>query len=89
MDHLTEIIGRLIENVDNDMSWEEAKMIAIKEYCILEHPDFDISKIPYVLEHQPGYFRICHDVLELEKTPYIKGIIAQTERDEKIGRLFK
>ena len=89
MEHLTPIIGKLIGNLDNDMSWEDARMEAIKEYCILEHPDFDLLKIPYVLEHQPGYFRIYHTIIELEKTPIIKGIITQTDRDKKIGKLFE
>jgi len=83
--HLIPIIGNLHENVNNDMGWEEAKVKAIEEYCILEHPDFDLSKIPYVLEHQPGYFRIYHTILELEKT----GIIKKLDRDKKIGKLLE
>jgi hypothetical protein len=85
MEQLTPIIGRLIENLDNDMSWEDARMEAIKEYCILEHPDFDLSTIPYVLENQPNYFRIYHTIIELEKT----GIIKKLDRDKKIGKLLE
>lgn len=88
--HLTPIIGKLLENVNNDMGWEEAKMEAIKDYCILELPNFDLSSIPNVLKSQPNYFRIYNNIIiELEKHPFIKGMITQVDRDKKIGKLLE
>jgi hypothetical protein len=87
--HLTPIIGKLLENVNNDMGWEEAKMEAIKDYCILELPNFDLSSIPNVLKSQPNYFRIYNIIIELETNPFIKGIITQVDRDKKIGKLLE
>ena len=50
---------------------------------------WDGKKLPNVLKSQPNYFRIYNIIIELEKHPFIKGMITQVDRDKKIGKLLE